>query len=59
MRLEKVVEEGGGLIVHLIRETITPIVDTKKLCVSKYSIRKSQGISRNTVLLINYIFYVL
>ena len=41
------------------RETITPIVDIKKLCVSKFSIRKSQGISRNTVLLINYIFYVL
>ena len=40
------------------RETITPILDTRKLCVWKYSIKKSQGILRQTVLLINYIFYV-
>ena len=41
------------------REAITPIVDTRKLCLWKCSIKKSQGISRQTVLLINYIFYVL
>ena len=29
--------------IKKIRETITPIVDTKKLCVSKSSIERTQG----------------
>ena len=36
MRLEKVVEEGGGLIVHLIREPLSP--PSTPLTQTKYAI---------------------